>query len=172
MIALFASLTAALGYFSIPLPFSPVPVSGQTLAIILAGLLLTPRAAGSSIGLWVMMGVIGLPVFSGGRAGFGVLMGPSGGYIIGFIVCAWFIAMFRGKTPNIARFAVISAFGSFVIIYAFGLMGLMVTTGMTLPAAFTAGVVPFLIGDTIKIVAAVAIAIPLHKHAKQYLPSF
>lgn len=166
-IALFTSLIAALGFVSIPLPFSPVPITGQTLGIILAGLLLTPQGAGSAVALWAFMGTIGLPVFSGGRAGYQVLMGPSGGYILGFLACAVFIAFLRGKQPNLVRYALVSAIGSTVIIYAFGVLGLMLIVKLPLAAAFANGVLPFLIGDTLKLIIAVATALQLKRSAPQ-----
>jgi biotin transport system substrate-specific component len=164
-IALVASLISALGYVSIPLPISPVPITGQTLAILLAGFLLTPPQAGGAVGLWLAMGTIGLPVFSGGRAGFGTLIGPSGGYFIGFLVCALFIAYFKGKKFNLIRYSLVGLVGSFLIIYSFGVAGLMVIAQLSFDKALAGGVLPFLIGDFLKLIIAISLTAQLKRSA-------
>ena len=78
-----AALTAVLAYIRIPLPFSPVPVSAQTLAVMFAGALLGARLGAFSQLVYVLMGAVGLPVFAGGQGGPAVLAGPTGGYLIG-----------------------------------------------------------------------------------------
>lgn len=166
-IALFTSLIATLGFVSIPLPFSPVPITGQTLAILLAGLLLTPREAGSSVALWIFMGTIGLPVFSGGRGGYQVLMGPTGGFILGFLICAVVIALFRGNKNNIYRYVLVSAIGSIFIIYPLGVLGLMLIAKLPLAAAITNGVLPYLVGDILKLIIATGVAFQLKRSAPQ-----
>lgn len=169
LIALFASLIAVTGYISIPLPISPVPISGQTLAILLAGLLLSPRDAFMAVVLWILMGIAGMPVFSGGRAGLAVLTGPSGGYIIGFIFAAVATSRLKGKKPNLMRYGLACLLSSLVLVYAFGVSGLMFIAGMPLVAAFQAGVLPFLIGDGLKIIAASLIAYKIHQSAPQLI---
>lgn len=90
--SLFASLTAVFGYIRIPLPFSPVPITLQTLAVMLAGSLLPPKTAFLSMVVYILMRVAGLPVFALGPAGFGVLLGPTGGYIMSWPIAAYIIA--------------------------------------------------------------------------------
>ncbi len=162
-IAFIASLISVLSYVSIPLPFSPVPVTGQTLAIILAGLLLDPKSAAASVGLWIAMAAIGLPVLSGGKAGLAAVLGPTGGYIFGFLVAAVVISLIRGKSQKIPQLVIAIVIGT-IVIYAMGVTGLMLVTGMPLVAAITNGVLPFLIGDTLKAIIAVFVAIPLYRH--------
>ena len=81
--ALLAALLCVSSYISIRLPFSAVPITAQTLVINIAALLLKPKKAGITIAVWILLGIAGLPVFSGGTGGFGVLAGSTGGYIIG-----------------------------------------------------------------------------------------
>lgn len=175
-IAMMIALIIALGQVSIPLPFSPVPITGQTLAIILVGLLLTPLQTLVTIVLWIAMGTLGLPVFSMGRSGPEVLLGPSGGYIIGFLACALFIAFL--KTPihlykklpairAIAQNTLVVALGSMVIIYCFGVLGLMRAAGMPFEVALVKGVTPFLVGDLLKLIVAVLTSDQLFRAAPQ-----
>lgn len=178
--AMMIALVIALGQVSIPLPFSPVPLTGQTLAIILVGLLMTPVQALVIIGLWIAMGTLGLPVFSMGRSGPEVLLGPSGGYIIGFLACAVFIAL--AKTPlqgykqvpramSLLRNTLVVALGSYGVIYAFGVAGLMMVADMPLGVALAKGVLPFLIGDTLKLAVAVLVCDQLLRTAPQLFAS-
>ena len=79
-----ASIMAALSFIAVPLPISPVPITLQILGVMLAGLLLGPQLGTMAVCLYLIAGISGLPVFAGGAAGIGVLMGPSGGYLLGF----------------------------------------------------------------------------------------
>lgn len=172
--AMMLALVIALGQVSIPLPISPVPITGQTLAIILVGLLMTPSQSAIIIGLWLVMGTVGLPVFSMFRSGPEVILGTSGGYIVGFLVCALWISYLKTpvahyrqlpKIKSLLRNAVVVAVGSFVIIYTLGAWRLMALTGMPLSAALANGVLPFLIGDTIKLVIALLVSDQLYRTA-------
>ena len=98
--AMFAALIAVLGLISIPLPFSPVPVSGQSLGIMLAGSILTAKQAAFSVLTFVLIGAAGVPVFSGLAGGLGVVIGPRGGYYLGFLIGAIVIALLRGQSSN------------------------------------------------------------------------
>ncbi len=84
--SLFVALMARI---SIPLPFSPVPITGQTLAVLLAGALPGSARGALSLGLYLFWGLLGLPVFAGGTGGLARLAGPTGGYLVGFIFAAW-----------------------------------------------------------------------------------
>jgi len=178
--AMMIALVIVLGQVSIPLPFSPVPITGQTLAIIIVGLLMSPLQALVIVGLWMAMGTLGLPVFSMGRSGPEVLLGPSGGYIVGFLACAVFIAFFkaslngykqRPRMQALAHNAVVVAIGSLVVIYTLGVLGLMRATDMPFAVAFTKGVFPFLIGDALKLVIAVLTCDQLVRTAPQLFTS-
>lgn len=156
--AIFASLIAVLGYLIIPLPFSPVPITGQTLAVMLAGCVLTPLQAGLSVLTFIFMGAIGIPVFAGGTAGIGVIFGAKGGYLIGFLIAAIVISLIRGKSNSILRMIFACIIGGIIIVYVLGIPWLSHITGMGISKAFTVGALPFLPGDLIKAIVAGFIA--------------
>lgn len=163
-ISLFTTLIAVSGYISIPLPFSAVPVTAQTLAVMLAGSLLPVGHAVSSVFVFLLMGIAGLPVFSGGAAGPGVIIGTTGGYLIGFLAGAAFISAFKGKKPGFIRLLVINAAGGIVIVYIFGVLWLSYVTGIGVSKAIALGAVPFIPGDIVKITAAAFISLRLRKY--------
>jgi len=160
--ALFAALTGVLSFVSIPLPFSPVPVTGQSLGVMLAGAILTPHQAGLSMVTFLLLGIAGAPVFSGGTAGFGVLAGPTGGYLFGFLVGAVTIALLRGnnKLPQLITAVLL---GGLVAVYIPGALWLSRVTGLDLAGAVSVGVLPYLPGDVIKAAIVVAAAARLHR---------
>ncbi len=160
--ALLAALLCVSSYISIQLPFSAVPITAQTLVINMIALLLKPKKAGITVGIWILLGLVGLPVFSGGKGGFGVLAGATGGYIIGYLVAAIIISLLKGSKNRIVRNTVSVLIG-IPIIYAFGVPWMKVVLGIGWPAAFTTGLLPFIAGDVIKCVASVYICKPLYR---------
>jgi len=159
----YSSLMAALiavGAF-IAIPIGPVPIVLQNLFVLLAGLLLGARWGMASVGLYLLAGICGLPVFSGGGAGIGHFFGPTGGYLISYLPAVFVIGLVAEKTTGlVARTAALVA--AHVIIYALGVTWLKVATGMTFAKAMAVGMFPFLIGDVIKIIAALCIARALY----------
>ena len=150
--ALCAAITAVLAWVVIPLPFSPVPVSGQTVGVMLSGILLPPKLAAASQILYVFLGLVGLPVFSGGNSGLGTLLGPTGGYIWAFIIGAYCISKgIRIDEKNKIAYYAVLCLGGIVVIYVFGMMQLMLAAGLSMGQAFLAGVLPFLPGDFAKV---------------------
>ena len=158
-IALFAALTSVLAFVSIPLPFSPVPVSGQTLGVMLAGIFLTGRNAAVSQFIYTLLGVVGLPVFAGGRSGIGILFGATGGYIWGFIIGAYVIGKItEGKFKDRwLRKLVALVVGGVVVIYILGMAQFMFVMDASLGKAISATMLPFLPGDAFKILVAILI---------------
>jgi len=169
IIALFAALISVSSYLSIPLPFSPVPLTLQTFVIMLAGLVLAPVEAAASVGVFLLLGAVGLPVFSGGTAGFGVLFGATGGYLFGFLAGAVVIGLLKGKEISFVRMLIATTIGGIVVVYAIGVPWLASFTGMGLSGAFTVGALPFLIGDAIKVFVAATTAVTLRKQLKHIL---
>jgi biotin transport system substrate-specific component len=165
-ISLFATLIAVSGYIAIPLPFSTVPVTAQTLAVMLAGGLLPVGHAAASIVVFLLMGAIGLPVFSGGAAGLGIIIGKTGGYLIGFLAGAVFISACKGKRPGFIKLLTVNAIGGILIVYVFGVMWLNYVTGMGMSKAVIFGALPFIPGDIVKIVIAAILTGRLAKHIK------
>lgn len=164
--SMFAALISVLAYVVIPLPFSPVPVTGQTLAIMLAGLVLEPAQAFLSVLIFILLGAAGVPVFSGGRAGIGVLAGTSGGYIIGFLVGAVIISLLCKKTNNVWKLGVSAVIGGIIVVYLFGVPWLGYITGMGVKEAVIAGALPFIPGDIFKVVVATILAKRINPHLK------
>lgn len=160
---LFAALIIVLGYVSVPLPFSPVPVTGQSLAIMLAGSILTTRQASYSVLTFLFLGIIGVPVFAGGTAGIGVVLGPRGGYLIGFLAGAIVISLLKGTGKQLSLLAIANVVGGIVVIYALGVTWLSVVTGMGLTQAIAAGALPFIPGDIAKVVIATPLALIINQ---------
>lgn len=161
--ALFAALTAVCSMISIPLPFTPVPINLATLSVFLAGGLLGSKYGSISQLVYVILGAIGLPVFHSFTGGLGILTGPTGGYIIGYVAGAWLIGflaekMGRGFVKNI-----IGMTAGLEVCYMLGTLWFMYITSTGLAAALTMCVVPFLIGDAIKIAAGAVLVKKLHK---------
>jgi biotin transport system substrate-specific component len=161
--SLFAALTAAGAYIQIPIPFSPVPVTLQVFFVLLAGTMLKSKWGSLSMVVYTLLGISGLPVFAGGSSGIGVLLGPTGGYIIGFVLAAYVIGKLSEKVEHVSKpgLIMINAFNMSIgvlIIYACGVSQLMLVADIGPGTALALGVVPFLPGEIIKIVAAAYIA--------------
>ena len=149
---LFVALSALV---IVPLPFTPVPLSLQTFSVLLVGAALGSRRGALSLALYLLAGMAGVPWFSAHHSGWTF---PSFGYVVGFVAAAWLVGLLaeRGADRHVAKTVGLMVAGN-VVIYAFGVAGLMLATGMTLPVALAKGVLPFLIGDLIKVVAAAAL---------------
>ncbi|WP_163335876.1 biotin transporter BioY [Desulfopila sp. IMCC35008] len=159
----YSSLMAALiavGAF-IAVPVGPVPIVLQNLFVMLAALLLGRKWGLASIGLYLLAGICGLPVFSGGGAGLGHFFGPTGGYLIGYIPAAFVIGFVADKTGSLV-FRAAALIAGAALVYLFGVSWLKIATGMTLAKTMAVGMLPFLIGDAVKIVAALFISKALH----------
>ncbi len=165
-ISIFAALIAVSGYISIPLPFSTVPVTAQSLAVMLAGSLLPVRHAAVSVIVFLLMGAAGLPVFSGGGAGLGIIFGKTGGYLIGFLAGAVFISILKGKKPSFIRLLAVNAIGGILIVYVFGVLWLNYVTGIGIDKAVIFGALPFVPGDILKAIIAPLLSFRLSKHVK------
>lgn len=166
MIAVFAALIAA---FSLTpsIPIGVVPITLQTLAVVLAGLVLGPRRGFLATLLYLAVGFAGLPVFAGGAAGLGVLAKPSVGYLLAFPFgaalagyLARLFASWRGARQYLGFF--LAGVGASLLIHAAGIVGLMLVARMGFVAAFVFDLT-FWIGDSVKMFVAAAIAVAVHK---------
>jgi len=162
-----ACLTGLVAQIRIMLPWSPVPVTGQTLAVLLAGVLLGRWWGGISLAIYAGLGIAGVPWFAGWGSGLGYLAGPTGGYIIGFILAALFLGHFTDtyiRSRSFLSMLALMLFANFILIYVPGLfqLGLWLNLVKGEPAAFTTllsmGALPFIAGDVTKAVIAAAIA--------------
>jgi biotin transport system substrate-specific component len=147
-----AGLVALCAQIEIPLGFTPVPISGQTFAVLLVGASLGPLLGASSLLLYFCVGLLGAPVYSGGDGGWEIVHGATGGYLVGFIAAAaltgWLAQRRWDRHFNSAVAAMLS--GS-VVIYLFGLPWLAKELGTGLEGTLEAGLYPFVIGDLIKL---------------------
>lgn len=143
-----------------PLPFSPVPISMQTVAIFLIGITLGPVRGALAVAVFLFEGAIGLPVFSLGRGGLAVLLGARGGYLVGFAAAAFLSGWLANKNSSFIRLS--AAFlAANAAIYAIGLPWLSLWIGSE--SALTLGFYPFIIGDVLKIFASAAFVKGLSK---------
>lgn len=170
-LTVYSSLMAALiavGAF-IAVPVGPVPIVLQNLFVMLAGLLLGSRWGLASVAVYILAGICGLPVFSGGGAGLGHIFGPTGGYLLGYLPAVFLIGIISEKYTSIfLHFTALLAGAA--LVYLCGVSWLKVVTGMSVGKAMTVGMFPFLVGDAIKIVAAVFIAKTLSPVIKKNVP--
>ena len=162
-----ALLTGLAAQLRVQLPWSPVPITGQTFAVLLAGVLLGKWWGGVSLALYAGLGIAGVPWFTGFGSGLGYLAGPTGGYVIGFVFAALFLGYFTDKYVRARSFVSMLAlmlFANFVLIYVPGLLqlGLWLNIVKGQPVTFSSllmmGAIPFIVGDTTKAVLAAAIA--------------
>jgi biotin transport system substrate-specific component len=157
--ALFAALTAAIAPFKIALGFTPVPITLQTLAVLISGAMLGPNYGALAMILYIVVGALGLPVFAGGGSGIGAILGPTGGYLISYFIAAFVIGktLQMRKNPKFFDYVVAMVFGT-IVIYVLGAGWGMVVTGLGIAAIIAGWVLPFIIGDTIKLLVAAYIA--------------
>ena len=162
--ALFAALLGAFAYVSFPNPVSPAPVTLQVLGVFLAGIFLGPVWGAAACGLYLLAGALGAPVFSGGAAGLGVLLGPTAGYLLAYPLAALGIGavVHGGRTladpdeMGLGRLVGALLVGT-VVIYASGVLGLMLVQSLGPVEAFLAGAAAFVPAELLKIAAAVGI---------------
>lgn len=161
---LFAALVGAFAYVSFPTPFSPAPVTLQVLGVFLAGILLGPAWGGFSLLLYLLAGALGAPIFAGGTAGVGVLVGETAGYLWSYPLAAVLVGavVHRGMDlRNPADVGVPTLVGGMVagtvVIYAIGTVVMSAVLGLTLAEAFLLGAAAFVPFEAVKIAAAVGI---------------
>ncbi len=154
--SLMAALTAVGAYLSIPI--GPVPIVLSSLFVLLSGLLLGSRWGLISMGLYLFIGAIGIPVFAGGKGGFAHFFGPTGGYLFGYVLSAWVTGLISERSRHSPAWQVIAVLAGSLTIYSIGVPWLKMTTNLSWPKAFIAGMIPFLIGDAVKGTAAFLLA--------------
>jgi biotin transporter BioY len=158
-VIIFGSLFVAVSsQFALYLPFSPVPITGQTFAVLFVGAVLGSRRGGLALVLYILEGMAGLPAFAGGTGGMLVLFGPTAGYLIGFIPAAFLVGYLSEKGLDRKWITMLfSLFLGLIMIYLFGVIRLIPFVGIE--KVFFLGVAPFIVGDILKIVL-VMILIP------------
>lgn len=154
--SLFVALIA-IGAF-IAIPIGPVPIVLQNMFVLLAAIILGPIWGITCIAIYLLIGLVGLPVFAGGTSGIGKLFGPTGGYLLGYLPAVFVTAgISKGLGKKMSSDIIAMMVGS-LIVYAAGVPWLKVVTAMSFEKALAVGMYPFLIGDILKIIAAAFIA--------------
>lgn len=162
-----AAFTGLFAQIRIPLLGTPVPITGQTFAVLMSGMILGRKWGGVSQVLYVGLGVAGLPWFAGLSGGTVALLGPTGGYLVGFILASWFLGEMIDRRPDLRAFFPLVGlmwFASFVLIQVPGLIGLSLWLSLakgqnaTFYEVISMGMLPFVIGDVIKILLAASLA--------------
>jgi len=155
---LMAALTCIGGWIRFDLPFTPVPITLQTFFVYLAGLLLGWKLGALSLFVYLLIGLTGVPVFAGFTAGFGVIFGPTGGFLIGFILGAGVIGWLSSNMPGrrLAR-DILAVLSGMIVIFFLGSLWMSVILHISFTASLINGVLPFLFGDFIKATAAILV---------------
>ena len=172
--ALFTALIIVGGYISIPLPIGPVPIALADFFVMVAGLFLGWKYGLVCVAMYLGLGALGLPVFAGGRAGLAVLVGPTGGFLFGYLPLVFAAGLISSKgkkaTDDYAA-NLIALIISNILLYMVGVPWLKVVAHLSWDAALAAGLTPFIIGVVIKIAAAVALGRVLVPRFKNKLAS-
>ena len=153
--SLMAALIAAGAVVSIPI--GPVPIVLQNMFVFLAGILLGSRWGLASLTVYLLAGACGLPVFAGGSGGIGRIIGPTGGYLLGYIPVVFAIGLISEKFGRHTRIDIIAMICGSALLYSCGVTWLKLLTGMSWMKSLALGMYPFLLGDALKIVAAAMI---------------
>ena len=162
LIALMTAVTCVLGPLSIPLPFSPVPISLTNFAIFLAIFVLGMKSGTISFIIYLLLGAVGVPVFSSFRGGFQVLAGPTGGYLIGFIFLALIMGFALDHFDRKLLPTIIGMIIGMVVCYAFGTVWLAKLLSLSFKEGLMMGVIPYLAGDAAKIIIAAIVGPKLY----------
>lgn len=167
LIALMAAVTCILGPLSLAIPISPVPISFTNLAVYFTIYVLGTKKGTISYLIYLLLGLVGLPVFSGFSGGAGKLFGPTGGYLIGFIFMALICGIFIEKWPAKLYLHFIGMILGTAVCYLFGTIWLAFQANMDFSAALAAGVIPFIPGDLVKIIIALLAGPVIRKQLKR-----
>ena len=174
LIAVFAGLTAALGLVpAVYLPISPVPITAQSLAVLLTGAILGPGRGAAAQLLFMALVAVGLPLLSGGRGGLGVFAGPTVGFFVAFPLVAALVGWltWRLGAPYVFWRGLVVVLVGMVVMDALGVLGLMAITRLDAVKALVGGVLPFLPGDIVKCVLAALVARGVHAGYPGLLPA-
>lgn len=164
-VSICAALLAVLSQVSIPFPFTAVPATLQIVAITIISVIFSEKLGTLSVCIYILLGAIGLPVFSGFKGGLNTIVGPTGGYIIGFILFSFFTGL-GSKKSNIISPYLFSYLG-LMLDYTLGTIQLKYNLNLTFYAAFLSGVAPFIIKDIILISVAIPVGFKLRKILKR-----
>ncbi len=153
-----AALTAASAQISIPVPGSPVPVTGQTFAVLLSGAALGANRGAAAMSLYVLLGLVGLPVYADASSGWSVVWGATGGYLIGFVIAAYVLGRLAEARLDRTAWKALPIFGvASLIVFGIGVPWLAVAADVSLAKAVDLGFTPFILGGVLKAALAAAL---------------
>ena len=161
--ALCVAILCVTSFLVVPLPFTPIVISLHTIAVNIIGFILSPMQAGVTVLSYLLMGLVGLPVFSAGTAGPGKLFGPTGGFYFGFLFAAIAISLLRGKKISMKRYAFVSIAVGIPIQHACAIIGMCIHNEGNLAVAFATVSLPFILGDVIKCLMSSMVGVSLNK---------
>lgn len=164
-IAVCAALLCVLSPLSVPTPLN-IAFTLQVLIVLLTALVLKPLYAFAAQMIYTLLGIVGLPVFSGYQSGFGAITGPTGGFIIGFILASFFVSLAKGSANSkwtVVRYILVAIVVGIPCIYLPGIIGFMLVTGRDFLTAFGLVAATFIPIDLAKCVIAALFAVPLNK---------
>ncbi len=167
-IGLITAITCILAPFSIPIPFSPVPISLTVLVLYISAYILGSKRGTLSYFIYLLLGAIGLPIFSGFEGGFGKMLGPTGGYLIGFLFLISVAGFIIERYPDNKVFHIFGMVVGTAICYTFGTIWLSYQLDLNFMQGLSIGVLPYLIGDGIKMAVAVIFGPVLRKRLAQF----
>ena len=156
--ALFTAFMAVLAQIAIPVPISPVPFTLQVFGVLLAGIILPPKAAFLSVLCYLLLGAAGVPVFAAARGGLQVILGPTGGYLLGFLPGVFFLSKMVNRNNNNNLVLAFSMLIFLVIVYTCGAIQLSFVMKLDFKQTIAAGVIPYIPFDLIKIAAIIPLA--------------
>ena len=167
--AMFAAIMAVAGQIQIPLP---IPITLQTMVVMLAGSVLGARWGAASMTVFILLVAFGAPLMAGGKGGLAVLAGPTAGYIWSWILSAWLIGFLSERSTRLSvwKLTLYHVLGGILLVYAGGVLWLVTGVGLGMTEALTTGVLPFIAGDLIKAVVAAMVAYGIYR-ASPILPS-
>lgn len=163
--AILISLLIATSYIVIPLP--PSGFTLMTVMVSLIGLLLSPLQSGAAISVYLIMGLIGLPVFAGGTGGAGKLFGITGGYYFGFLVAVVLISLLKGKDISLKKYIAVTVFVGVTIEHLCAVLMMCMHNGFDIESAFITISLPFITGDIVKAVVASFMGVSLNRAMKK-----
>ena len=163
--AVCVALLAVSAYISFPLPFTPAMVTALTIMVNLVGFLKTPKQAAVILGIYLLLGMVGVPVFVGGTSGMAKIFGPTGGFNLGFLAAVVAMSAIRGgRKWSVCKLVALGVLVGMPIIYAGGCISMYLVAKVGLWKTLVMAVFPFLIGDVLKVVLAAFLASRLQRY--------
>ena len=163
VLSLFTAILCVLAPISVPLGFTAIPISLGTLTVMLVATVLGLKRGMVSVGVYLLLGMVGVPVFAGFTGGIMKLAGPTGGYLVGYLFLAATCGLMSDRFSGKIIWQIFGMLLGTLLLYAFGTVWFMILNEMSLAKSLSLCVIPFLPGDIIKITAVALIATPLRK---------